>query len=96
MDSKIEHRVCIKFSMKLGKSTTETLEMLREAFEEYSLSRRAVSKWYLRFKAGRASAEDDESSGRPSTNKTTENVERIFNSSIKTVVKQSVSSQTPL
>jgi hypothetical protein len=32
MDGKIEQRVCIKFYLKLGKSATETLEMLRETF----------------------------------------------------------------
>jgi hypothetical protein len=36
MDGKIEQYVCIKFCMKLGKSATETVEMLREAFT-YSL-----------------------------------------------------------
>jgi hypothetical protein len=41
MDGKIEQRVCIKFCVKLGKLTTETLEMPREAFE-HSLSQRAV------------------------------------------------------
>jgi hypothetical protein len=38
MDGKIEQRVCIKFCMKLGKSSTKTLEMLHEAFREHSLS----------------------------------------------------------
>jgi hypothetical protein len=42
MDGKIEQYVCIKFCVKLGKSATETLEMLREAFGEHSLSRTAV------------------------------------------------------
>jgi hypothetical protein len=42
MDGKIEQRVCINFCVKLGKSTTETLEMLREAYGEHSLSRTAV------------------------------------------------------
>jgi hypothetical protein len=42
MDGKIEQNVCIKFSVKLGKSAIETLEMLREAFGEHSLSRTAV------------------------------------------------------
>jgi transposase len=77
MDDKIEQRVCIKFCVKLDKSATETLEMLREAFEEHSLSRTAVSEWHSRFKAGLASVEDDERSGRPSTSKTAENVEKI-------------------
>jgi hypothetical protein len=42
MYGKIKQRVCIKFCMKLGKSATETPEMLREAFREHSLSRTAV------------------------------------------------------
>jgi hypothetical protein len=33
MDGKIEQCVCIKFRVKLGKSTTETFDMLREALE---------------------------------------------------------------
>jgi hypothetical protein len=50
--------------------------MLREAFGEYSLRRAAVSEWHSSFKAGRMSLEDDKRSGRPSTSKTTENVEK--------------------
>jgi hypothetical protein len=42
MDGKIEQSICIKFCVKLGKSATETLKMLREAFGEHSLSRTAV------------------------------------------------------
>jgi hypothetical protein len=49
----------------------------------------------LTFKAGRVSVEDNERSGRPSTSKTTGNVEKIENSSTKTVAEQSMSSQTP-
>jgi hypothetical protein len=58
MDSKIE-RVCIKFCVKLGKSTTETLEMLHEAFVEHYLSQTAVFEWHSRFKASRVPVEDD-------------------------------------
>jgi hypothetical protein len=51
MDGKIEHHICIKFCVKLSKSATKTLEMLREAFREHSLSRKAVSEWHSSFKA---------------------------------------------
>jgi hypothetical protein len=51
MDGKFEQRVCIKFCVKLSKSTTETLEMLCEAFGDHSLSQRAVFERHSRFKA---------------------------------------------
>jgi hypothetical protein len=62
--------------MKISKPVIETLEILREVFEEHSLSETAVFEWHSRFKAGRVSVED-ESSGRPSTSKMTEDVENI-------------------
>jgi hypothetical protein len=42
MDIKIKQRVFIKFYVKLGKSSTEYLEMFHEAFGEHSLSRTVV------------------------------------------------------
>jgi hypothetical protein len=51
MDGKIQQCVCIKSYVKLGKSATETHEMLPEAFGELSLSRIAVFEWHSRFKA---------------------------------------------
>jgi hypothetical protein len=77
MVCKIVQRVCIKFCVKIGKSPTQTLEMLRGAFGEHSLSRAEVFQWHSHFKDGRVSVEDEKRSGRPSTNKTTENVEKI-------------------
>jgi hypothetical protein len=77
MDGNIEQRVCIKFFVKLGKSATETLEILREAFGEHSFSRAAVSERHSRLKAIGGPVEDDERSGQPSTRKTTENVEKL-------------------
>jgi hypothetical protein len=78
MDGKTEQCVCIKFCVKLGKSTIKTLEMLCEAFGEHSsLSWIAVFEWHPRFKADQVSVEDDEPSGQPSTSKTTENGEKI-------------------
>jgi hypothetical protein len=45
--------------MTLGKSATETLEMVCEAFGEHSLSQTAVSQWHSLFKVGRLSGEND-------------------------------------
>jgi hypothetical protein len=70
--------------------------MLLEAFGKHSSSRTVVFEWHSHFKAGQVSVEDDERSGRPSTSKTTEDVEKFENSSTKAIAKQSTSSQTPL
>jgi hypothetical protein len=52
MDGKIEQHACIKFCVKLGKSATETLEMLHEAFGEHCLSRTAIFECHSHSKAG--------------------------------------------
>jgi hypothetical protein len=41
-----------KFCVKISKSTTETLEMLHDAFGEHSLSRTVHFERHSRFKAG--------------------------------------------
>jgi hypothetical protein len=38
MDGRIQKHVCIKFCMKIGKSSTEMFEIFCEAFGEHSLS----------------------------------------------------------
>jgi hypothetical protein len=73
--------------MKLDKSATETIEMLREAFGEHSLSRTAVFEWHSCFKAGRVSVEAYERQ---------KMLKKCENSAMKTVAEQSMSSQTPL
>jgi hypothetical protein len=50
MDGKIKQRVSIKFCLKFGKSASETLEMLHEAFGEHPLSRTVVFEWHSRFR----------------------------------------------
>jgi hypothetical protein len=49
MDGKIEQRVCIKFCVKLGKSTTETIEMHHEALGEHSLSQTVIFEMAFTF-----------------------------------------------
>jgi hypothetical protein len=77
MDDKIEQSVSYKFCVNLGKSATETLEMLREAFWRTLFKPDSGFRMVFTFKACRGSVEDDKRSGRPSTSKTTENAEKF-------------------
>jgi hypothetical protein len=71
MDVLNEQRVCIKFCQKLGKTATETYEILQQAFGETALSRSRTLKNSL------TSIDDDPHTGRPSTARTNETVDRV-------------------
>jgi AraC-like DNA-binding protein len=72
-----KQRVCVKFCQKLDKTATETYEMLQQAFGETALSRSKTFEWYSPFKNGRTSIDDDPHTGRPSTARTNETVDRV-------------------
>lgn len=77
LSAKVEQRVNIKFLTKLGKSATETYNLLAEVYGDQCLSRTQVFEWVKKFKKGREDVGDDPKSGRPSTAKTQENVEKV-------------------
>ena len=72
-----EQRNCVKFCVKIGKSVTETFEILKIAFGEESTCRTQTYEWWKRFKEGRTSVDNDPCSGRPSTTKTDDNVAKV-------------------
>jgi len=72
-----EQRVCVKFCLKLGKTFTETFQMLQQAYGEDSLSRTQCYEWYQRFKSGRTSIEGDPKSGRPSSSTGDDRIEKV-------------------
>ena len=72
-----EQCVCIKFCFKLGKTATECYEMLKTAFAEQAMGCSQTFQWFSRFKLGRTSTHDDESSGRPVSSSTPEMTERV-------------------
>jgi hypothetical protein len=76
-DPRKEQRVCIKFCASLGKSATETLTVIQQAFRYQSLSRVRVFHWHARFKTGRTSVGDDKHTGRPRSCTAPEAVTRI-------------------
>ncbi|PNF33096.1 hypothetical protein B7P43_G15744 [Cryptotermes secundus] len=72
-----EQRAAVKFCFLLGKSGTETLEMLKTAYKDDAMGKTQVFEWLSRFKNGEMSIDDKLRSGRPSMARTHENVEKI-------------------
>jgi len=77
LSANVEQRVNIKFLTKLGKCVTETYNLLTDVYGDQCLSRTQVFEWIKKFKEGREDIRDDPKSGRPSTAKTQENVEKV-------------------
>ncbi|CAI6359366.1 unnamed protein product [Macrosiphum euphorbiae] len=77
--SQFEQRANIKFCFKLGKTAAETLECLKTVFGDEALKKTAVYDWFKWFKNGQESLEDEERSGRPSTSKNYETIEKVKN-----------------
>ena len=72
-----EQRINLKFLVRLGKTPSDALGMLQEVYGDETMSRSRVFEWHKRFKEGREDVEDDSRSGRPSTSRTADNVERV-------------------
>jgi hypothetical protein len=65
--SQFEQRANVKFCQKLGKSTSKTFQMIKQAYDDKVLGHSAVFKWHKRFAQGRDSLEDGEHTGWPRT-----------------------------
>jgi uncharacterized cysteine cluster protein YcgN (CxxCxxCC family) len=72
-----EQRCAIKFCVKLGETGIETFNKLKQAYGEHALSRSQVFKWYTAFSESHESIKGGPRSGRPSTSKTDNNVEKL-------------------
>ena len=70
--------VAIKFCFKAGKTSTETLEMVRAAYADEALTRSDIFRWYGRFHEGREDIQDDTRSGRPSESRADGNIENVW------------------
>jgi hypothetical protein len=77
--------------LKLGKSATETLEILREAFGEHSLTRTTVFEWAVGCQLKITNVHDDQAPAER------QKMLKIFEkSSTKTVAEKSTRSETAL
>ena len=75
-DKNVEKQIN-KFSVKIGKSASETLALLTVAYGEYDMKKLSVFQWNRRFKEGREDVQDDPRSGQPKTQRTDANVGRV-------------------
>ncbi|XP_066261786.1 protein GVQW3-like [Euwallacea similis] len=76
-DINFKQRCAIRFCFRLGHSATETFAKLQKAYGDSVLSRAQVFRWFKAFSKGRGTIEDESRSGRPSSSRTDENVDRI-------------------
>jgi len=77
MQRSLEQRYAIRFCAKLGKSSTETLQLLRTAYGDAVLSSAQVLRWHKTFKDSRESVEDKQCTGRPSASRNENDVARV-------------------
>ena len=59
MDCKLEQGANIKVCDKLGKSATETFDMIRHMYGNEAMIRARCFEWHARFKSGGTSLDDD-------------------------------------
>jgi len=72
-----EQRVNSKFCVKLGKSATETYDLLQNIYGDECLSRTEVFEWFKRFKEGREEIGDDQRPGRLTSKKSVKFFDKI-------------------
>ncbi|UYV68205.1 hypothetical protein LAZ67_5003382, partial [Cordylochernes scorpioides] len=76
-NSEMEQRAVIKFNAKLGRSASETYILMKQVYGTLCLSKSNVFIWHKRFSDGRNTLEDDKHTGRPSSSKTPESIEKV-------------------
>jgi hypothetical protein len=62
-----QQRCAIKFCARLGKTGSETLQLIHQAYGDDAMGLAAVFKWWKRFRDGETNVKDEPCSGRPGT-----------------------------
>ena len=77
MTVRIEQKYCVKFCQKLGNNHTETIQKIQQAFGDETFSQTQIKEWFNRFRNGRMSMDSETGSGRPSTSRNEEVIEKV-------------------
>ena len=80
----MDQKICIKFSVKNRLKCSKTLEMLKVAYGECTVSQKSVYEWCKLYTEGREEVNDDARPGQPSTSTTNGNTE----ASVKKIVME--------
>jgi len=72
-----EQRIGIEFCLEMGKTATETYQLLQQAYGEDAMGRTQMFDWFRRFEECRNSVESDPRSGRPSTSRNEEMIAKV-------------------
>ena len=62
---------------QLGKTSLETIQMMQKSFGNKCMSKALMKEWYNLSNGGRTSVDSYSHSGRPSTTKALDNIERV-------------------
>jgi hypothetical protein len=73
----VEQCYCIKFCQKLGDTQIETIHKIQQAFGNDAMGVTQIKEWYNRFKNGRTSVDSDQSTGRPSTSRNLDVINKV-------------------
>jgi hypothetical protein len=75
--SQFEKLANIKYIGRFEKSASEKLSALQQVYGDTALKKYTVYDWFSWFKNGQETLEDDQHSGRPSTSRTEEKIEKV-------------------
>jgi transposase len=77
INQQLEQWINIKFLVKVSKSDPNICQMLQQAYGEDALKRSTVFKWVQQYREGQKDPMDNKRSGRPSTSRSDENIDRV-------------------
>jgi hypothetical protein len=70
-------RANLKFCFKMGRTATETFQLIKQAYGENAISHTWVFEWYARLWDSHENFEDDKHSGQPTAIRTPDMIEAV-------------------